>query len=80
MEINPNHPVSRMMRDQWHKVVALLMTKQRVNEVVITPDDIRALPADPAIAVHEQADGLHIILLDGAVAERLARREGGLPV
>lgn len=80
MEINPNHPVTRIMHDQWHKIVALLMAKQLVYEVVITPDDIRALPADLAIAVHEQDDGIHIILLDGARADRLARREGGLPV
>lgn len=52
-EINPNHPVTRLLRDNWHAVVAVLMVKFKVTEVEITTDDLvrlesvfpQALPA-----------------------------------
>ncbi len=79
MELNPNHPVTRAVSEHWHKIAALLMFKYKIEHAVITIDDIKNMP-NSAIAVQELSDGIHIRLIDGADAERLARKEGGLPV
>ena len=78
-ELNPNHPVTQAMHDHWHKICLLLMRKQGLQRVVITPEDIQATPSGGAIAVQEQHDGLHVFLVDAAEAQSLARKHGGLP-
>jgi hypothetical protein len=75
MELNPEHPVTKSMHDQWHKIVALVMQKLGSVEVVITSDDILKLGAKMAVVAQEKADGLHISLMTIEEGERLAKRE-----
>jgi hypothetical protein len=82
MELNPNHPTTTSVREQWHKLCALLMVKLGTDHVVITPNDIERLVragAGRAIVVQELADGLHLRMVDQAEADRLAREHGGRP-
>lgn len=39
-ELNPNHPVTREVHDQWHKICFLLMRKMGVTEIAISPDEV----------------------------------------
>ena len=81
-EINPNHPVTAGLRDHWHKIVALLLSKYDLGRVIITLADFakleRELP-NGAVVVKDCEDGIHLRLASRAEAERLAREEGGLP-
>lgn len=82
-ELNPNHGVTAEMREQWHKVAAVIMYKLKVKEIVITLEDIAELDNfldGGAICAHPSGDVLKIFLVDGKEAQRLAREEGGLPV
>lgn len=87
MELNPNHRVTNAARDQWHAAVALLLMKFGVEEVVITEADVAAFAARGPMAVvwHDgiNAPGapaaMRLRLVPMAEAERLARKEGGLP-
>ena len=84
-ELNPNHPVTSKVHDHWHKVVAILLhkfAKQLGREVRIYPYDIEALEhSGLANVVIEDRDGcIRLRLVDQAEGERLARKEGGLPV
>jgi len=42
MELNPNHPVTTEVREQWHKLCALVILKSGVRDVTITAQDIDA--------------------------------------
>jgi hypothetical protein len=82
MELNPNHKVTRQARDQWHKIAALIMVKQNLTELPITPADVAKLAAGNVNIVldarGEAATGiLTIRLVDDKTAADLARREGG---
>lgn len=82
MELNPNHPTTSAMREQWHKILAFVIRKYDLGEVVLTAEDIEAASRSAGgvnVVVFEQPDGLHIKLVDDAEAHRLARKEGGLP-
>lgn len=81
MEINPNNPVTQQMHEQWHKVVALLMVDYGITEFEITEDMLRAFAHLGGGAVVADARGGRFVvrLVDNAEAERLARKEGGLP-
>jgi len=83
-ELNPNHPVTAEMRENWHKIAAIIMHKLKLNKVVITIDDISALGKllgdGGAICAYPSGDVLEIFLADGKEAQRLAREERGLPV
>lgn len=78
-ELNPNHPVTQAVSDQWHKLVALLLRKMGTDHVVITAADLMAMRPGSAIVVQELHDGLHLRLVDSETAEQLAREHGGLP-
>lgn len=82
-ELNPNHPVTREMHEQWHKILAITLFKLGRPEIVITSSDIeefsKALGPDAAVAVHPRGDVMRVFLVNGAEAARLARKEGGLP-
>ena len=79
--LNPNHPVTQAMSQQWHKICAVMMCVADVDHMVITPLDIQKFQASDrrAIAMEEKKDGMHIRLLTMEEAQELARREGGLP-
>lgn len=78
MELNPNHPVTQQMHDQWHKLAALAVMKAG-GHVVISMEDLGRLPPGGGITVQELDDGLHLRLVDARTAEVLAKKEGGLP-
>lgn len=81
-ELNPNHPVTRELREQWHKLCALVMFKFGATEVRITTADMeRFLNSGRAnITMHPKGEVLTLALVTDAEAARLARKEGGLPV
>lgn len=83
MELNPNHPVVGEMRGQWHKIVAILMSRMGADEVIITSDDIdQALTRPGGINVVADTRGGHELtlrLVNDKEAQRLARGAGGLP-
>lgn len=80
INLNPNHPVMRAAESQWHAVLDCVLIKLGERHVHITPEDIAAVePGTLAIALEELKDGLHVRLVPMAEAERMARREGGLP-
>ncbi|MET3652503.1 hypothetical protein [Dyella japonica] len=60
------------------KFAALLVAKQG-GHVVISMQDIRSTPEGLFLTVQELNDGIHLRLVDEQTAERLARKEGGLP-
>lgn len=79
--LNPHHPVTRALNDQWHKLFAIHMAKLGVREVVLTAADIeKALATMDGlnIAARELPDGLHITLVSDNEARRLARIHGGV--
>lgn len=43
-EINPNHPVTQEMREQWHKIVALMMVHFGIKEFRITEVMLQTFP------------------------------------
>ncbi len=78
MELNPNHPVTQQVSTQWHKIVALIMHKQKLENVVITEKDVIAV-SNMAVSIQEYSDGIHISLISMEDAEKLTKKEGGLP-
>ncbi len=80
MELNPNHPVTQLVHDHWHKVAALLMVHFGITEFRITENMVAGMPLDKAI-VFDMRDGnavVRMVPLDEAMS--LARKEGGLPI
>lgn len=82
MERNPNHPVTRAVREEWHKVAALLMFKFGVTDVTITLADIENWTKFDRmnIVLHEHRDSLEVRLVTDAEATQLAAKAGGLPI
>jgi len=81
MELNPNHPVTRTMAGQWHKIVALLMLKFGQSHIEISASEIeQALAGEMrAVTIRERDNAIVLDLVSMNEAERLAREEGGLP-
>ena len=83
-ELNPNHPVTQEAHDHWHKICFLLMRKMGVTEIAISPEEIkRAMGADDQRAVTIRIDdirGIQLFIVSEQEAQRLVRKEGGLPV
>lgn len=81
MELNPNNPITQQMHDHWHKVVALLMVDFGITEFEITEEMLKGFEHLGGGAVVADARGGRFVvrLVDWAEAERLARKEGGLP-
>lgn len=82
MELNPNHPVTRQARTEWHKIAALIMAKLGVKELTLSIQDIeRALRGGLNIVLDardERETGvLTVRIVDDATAAELARKEGG---
>lgn len=77
-ELNPHHPVTQAAREQWPKLLAVLMHKNGTPHVVITTEDIQAAVADGLnIAIQELKDVIHLRLVDEEAARKLARQHGG---
>jgi hypothetical protein len=81
-ELNPNHGVTREVREQWHKLCALVLFKTGETQVQITADDIDRFANSGLanITVRPKDDTLTLALVSDKEAVRLAREEGGLPV
>lgn len=81
MELNPNHPVTRTMAGQWHKIVALLMVKFGQSHIEISESEVATALAGEmkAVAIRERDNAIVLDLVSMKEAERLAREEGGLP-
>lgn len=77
-ELNPNHPVTKAMHAEWHKLAALAVMKAG-GHIVISMEDLESFPLGGAVTVQELDDGIHLRIVDAETAERLARKEGGLP-
>jgi predicted nucleic acid-binding Zn-ribbon protein len=81
MEMNPNHPVTRMTSDMWHKIAAVIMLKHGLTEVEITSEDVQMLGDMDKAIVADCRNGQFIIrVVSMEEGESLARKEGGLPV
>lgn len=80
MELNPNHPVTSAMNNQWHKIVAVLLHKFGVSRVEITPQDLEAFSNSGlgAVTVRIENEVIELNLITFEEGERLARIEGGL--
>lgn len=82
MELNPNHPVVRQSRDNWHKIAALIMIKMGLKDLELTIDDVNKL-ADGNINIVLDARGkdpkrpLWVRIVDDKTAAEMARVEGG---
>jgi hypothetical protein len=80
-ELNPNHPVTQMTHDNWHKIVGVIMLKFGVTDVEIESDDVLRLGDNEKAVVADCRGGRFIIRVVGMdEARKLARKEGGLPV
>jgi len=80
-ELNPDHPVTRLTHDNWHKIVGVLMLKFGLTDVEILSEDVLRLGDNEKCVVADCRGGKFVIrVMDMAEGEKLARREGGLPV
>ncbi len=83
MELNPDHPVTRGVHDQWHKIVVLLMRKFGRTTVEISKEEIESFidttDGFGAVALRMKERSIEINLVSREEAERLAREEGGMP-
>lgn len=61
MELNPNHPVTQEVRDHWHKIVAVLMTKFGVTDVEILEEDVAKLAGNNRAVVVDCRNGKFFI-------------------
>lgn len=88
-EVNPNHPMTKFARSQWHKVCALLMQKMEAEhkipalpdyEVEITVGEIERLgKRNMAVVIQERDGRLFIRFMPMEMGEKLAREHGGMP-
>lgn len=75
---NPNHHMVRATNDSWHKIVALLMQKQGLTEVIISGRDVANLSKKAlCIVVSEDQRGIVLRLVSDAEGQKLAAKQGG---
>lgn len=77
MELNPRHPVTKAARDQWHKLLAIVMHKYKIPHVMLTIEDIKAVDIGLNITVQERDNAIHLRLVDDKTAAKLAKEHGG---
>jgi hypothetical protein len=70
MEMNPDHPVTQAMRDNWHKLCAVLVAKYEPTtlQAHLTTEDIATLdrlfqPEITTIIAHAKAQEIHLSLM-----------------
>lgn len=84
MKLNPNHPITQELDDEFmHKLAAVLVMKAGGN-VEITGDDLRELvtmfPGDmPTLVTHMHPMSIELKLVSMTEGQRMAREHGGLP-
>jgi hypothetical protein len=80
MEVNPNHPVTKLTRDIWYKIAGVIMLKQGLKEVEITESDVELLGDNQQAIVADCRNGKFVVrMMPMDEAVELARSEGGLP-
>jgi hypothetical protein len=80
-ELNPNHPVTQMTHDNWHKIVGVIMLKFDVTDVEILAEDVARIGDNDKAVVADCRGGKFVIrVMNQKQAAALARKEGGLPV
>lgn len=77
MELNPKHPTTEKMREQWHKIVVALMLKFKVDKVTLTVHDINNLATcgKANITIKSDLDGLKLELVDDVTALQLSEEK-----
>lgn len=74
--INPEHPVTRAMSQNWRAVVAVLIRKfTDSNKVVLTKEDLKLIQDNPVIAIKENTSGLNLILVTQEQALAMAQMQ-----
>lgn len=77
-EVNPEHPVTEMLHDHWHKICAVLLMRLGLEagkgEIVITAQDVIKLGDGANIITHDQHDGIHLFLVSDADVEKWVKR------
>lgn len=79
MELNPNHPTTSSIHDHWHKIAAALVNRIPKGKTIVTLMELTKLEGK-AITIKETPAGLELRIVSMEEGERLARKEGGLPV
>jgi hypothetical protein len=76
VEANPEHPVTRELHDQWHKICLLLVKRFGARAIVITAADVveMSLSKDKYLIAYAQHDGLHVIVATDEEAEIWLKR------
>ena len=77
--LNPNHGAVQNLDNLWPSLAIIMMRKHGLSTVCITPEDLENFCSDVAIAVMENAEGLHLTLMSIEQGAELAKLEGGLP-
>lgn len=77
MEINPEHPVTQELREQWHKICAVVLHKLKISYIGITAEDLTELGPDVAVIAHAKKDMLEIRLMTLAEAKQYAKDHPG---
>lgn len=73
-ELNPEHPVTSALHEQWHKLCMILMDRLGESEILITEDEIKAWGEkypDHAILAHAHKDGLTLKVVTMEEGRRL---------
>lgn len=83
-EINPNHGVTKELREHWQNLMAIVLWKSGAlspdKAIKITSEDIAALQAayqNPAVVTHSRKDSLDLYLASNTQARELAQEEMG---
>lgn len=78
--LNPNHPVTQMASENWHKLLAVLMLKLGIENIHLTEADVARMGDNQkAILMHAHADSIELKIVSLEEGARLAREHGGLP-
>ena len=79
-ELNPDHPVTKALHGNWHKIVYLIMRKYRLKPV-FTEAEIEKFFSGPEMAVvlRDANNELSVEIVTMEEGERLAREVGGVP-
>ena len=80
-EVNPNHPVTQLVREHWHKIAALIMLKMQLKVVEFSLAEVEQLGKEETnIVFHATETTIFVRLVSNEEAKTIARRVGGLPI
>jgi hypothetical protein len=84
MKLNPNHPVTQLLDDEFMHKLAAVLVMQSGGHATITIRDIHDLAnrfdgEEPTLVTHCHKESIELKLVPRSEAERMAREHGGLP-